>query len=65
MMNRIKLAQFGLGPIGIETIRLAAENPWAELVGTVDIDPQKHGKTVADLTGIADFGLNLGVVFNQ
>jgi hypothetical protein len=53
-MNRIKLAQFGLGPIGIESIRLAAERPWAELVGAVDIDPQKHGKTVADLTGVAE-----------
>jgi hypothetical protein len=51
--DRIKIAQFGLGPIGIESVKLLATKPWAELVGGVDIDPQKHGKTIADVAGIA------------
>lgn len=52
-MQTIRVAQFGLGPIGIETIKLAATKPWAQVVGAVDIDPAKKGKSLADLTGVA------------
>jgi len=50
-MHRIKVAQFGLGPIGIETLKLAATKPWAEVVGAIDIDPAKVGRALAELTG--------------
>lgn len=50
---KIRIAQFGLGPIGLECVRLAAEKPWAELVGGVDIDPQKIGRPLGDVAGIA------------
>jgi 2,4-diaminopentanoate dehydrogenase len=46
-----KVAQFGLGPIGIETLRLAAAKQWIQIVGGVDIDPAKVGKSLADITG--------------
>ncbi len=49
---KIKIAQFGLGPIGIETLKLAATKPWAQIVGGVDIDPQKIGKSLTEVTGI-------------
>ena len=49
---RIKLAQFGLGPIGLETLKLAATKPWAAIVGGIDIDPAKIGKDLGELTGI-------------
>ncbi|MGH7968823.1 MAG: NAD(P)H-dependent amine dehydrogenase family protein [Limisphaerales bacterium] len=52
MRTKIKIAQFGLGPIGVETLRLAATKPWIEIVGGVDIDPVKAGKNLATLTGI-------------
>jgi 2,4-diaminopentanoate dehydrogenase len=55
-VTKIKVAQFGLGPIGIESARLAAEKPWIELVGGIDIDPAKLGKSLADLTGDATLG---------
>ena len=45
------MAQFGLGPIGVETLKLAATKPWAEIVGAVDIDPAKTGKDLGELTG--------------
>jgi len=45
----VKVAQFGLGPIGIESIKLLATKPWAQVVGGIDIDPTKAGKTLADL----------------
>jgi 4-hydroxy-tetrahydrodipicolinate reductase len=50
-MTKIKVIQFGLGPIGIEAVKLAAEQSWLEIIGAVDIDPAKVGKTLGDLTG--------------
>ncbi len=35
-MTKIKVAQFGLGPIGIETLKLAAAKSWAEIVGGIE-----------------------------
>jgi 2,4-diaminopentanoate dehydrogenase len=51
-MKKIKVAQFGLGPIGIETIKLAAARPSVEIVGAVDMDPAKAGRQLSDLTGV-------------
>ena len=53
MRTRIKVAQFGLGPIGVETLKLAASKSWIEIVGGVDIDPAKTGKDLATITGVA------------
>jgi 2,4-diaminopentanoate dehydrogenase len=49
---KIKIAQFGLGPIGLETLKHAATKPWAEIIGGVDIDPEKVGKDLGALTGL-------------
>ena len=51
-MKRIKVAQFGLGPIGLESLRFAATQPWIEIVGAVDNDPQKYGRSLVELTGL-------------
>jgi hypothetical protein len=51
-MKKIKVIQFGLGPIGIESLKLAAEQSWLEVTGGIDIDPAKVGKSLADLTGL-------------
>ena len=48
---KIKIAQFGLGPIGLETVKLAATRTWAEIIGAIDIDPLKRGQDLAQLTG--------------
>lgn len=55
-MQKIKVAQFGLGPIGIESLKLAASQSWLEIVGGVDIDPAKIGRSLADLTGVPALG---------
>ncbi len=47
---KIKVAQFGLGPIGLESLRLAAAKPWAEVVGGIDIDPAKIGRDLGEWT---------------
>src|SRR5690606_29835256 len=44
------------GPIGIASLRLAAAQPWAEVVGGVDIDPAKVGRSLAELTGLDQLG---------
>lgn len=52
-MKRIKVAQFGLGPIGIESLQLAAQQPWLEIVGAVDNAPTKVGRPLTEITGLA------------
>lgn len=51
-MKRIKVAQFGLGWIGTETLKLAAQQPWLEVVGTVDFAPDLVGRPLTELTGL-------------
>ena len=63
MTNLITIAQFGLGPIGLESLKLAAAKPWARIVGAVDIDPAKIGKDLGDLTG--DQNLKGSTVFRS
>ncbi len=47
---RIKVAQFGVGPIGLETLKLAADKPWIAVIGAVDSDPLKIEKDLGRLT---------------
>jgi 2,4-diaminopentanoate dehydrogenase len=49
-MKKIKVAQFGLGPIGVESLKLAAAKPWIEIVGAVDIDANKIGKDLGEFS---------------
>jgi 2,4-diaminopentanoate dehydrogenase len=55
-MKKIKIAQFGLGPIGVETLKLTATKPWAQIVGGIDIDPAKIGRPLAKITGAPRVG---------
>ena len=50
--SKIRIAQFGVGPIGIESIRLAASKSWAQIVGAVDIDPAKVGRDLGEVAGL-------------
>jgi hypothetical protein len=52
MSDRIRVIQFGLGPIGCATARLIDERQNLELVGAVDVDPLKIGKDVGELIGL-------------
>jgi 2,4-diaminopentanoate dehydrogenase len=49
----LRIAQFGLGPIGLETLRLAARKPWVEVIGAIDIDPAKAGRDLGELTELS------------
>jgi len=48
---KIKIAQMGLGPIGLATARLAATRSWAEVVAGIDLDPAKAGGDLGVLAG--------------
>jgi 4-hydroxy-tetrahydrodipicolinate reductase len=54
----IRVIQFGLGPIGSATARLVAERENLELVGAVDIHPDKVGRDVGEAIGL---GRTLGI----
>jgi 4-hydroxy-tetrahydrodipicolinate reductase len=49
--KKFQIAQLGLGPIGVATLKLAATKPWAEVIGGIDIDPAKAGRDLGELTG--------------
>ncbi len=55
-MKKVKVAQFGLGPIGLESVALAAVQGWVELVGGVDVAADKAGRSMAEVTGNSAIG---------
>jgi 4-hydroxy-tetrahydrodipicolinate reductase len=57
MGEQIRVIQYGLGPIGAAVGKLAAEREGLELVGGVDIAPDKVGKDVGE---VIELGRTLG-----
>ena len=57
MSDKIRVIQYGLGPIGSAMARHVMERKRLELVGGVDIDPAKVGK---DIGGVIGLGRPLG-----
>lgn len=52
MSSKIKIAQFGLGPIGLSCLRLLARKGWVEIVGGIDIRPELLGRDLSTILGI-------------
>ncbi|UCC63559.1 MAG: dihydrodipicolinate reductase [Anaerolineae bacterium] len=52
MTKRIRVIQYGLGPIGCAVARHVTERAGLELVGGVDIDPAKVGQDVGHVIGL-------------
>jgi len=48
-LDKIKVVQYGLGPIGLGIAEFLLTRPWVQLVGVVDIDRTKVGKDVGQL----------------
>jgi hypothetical protein len=61
--DKIRVIQYGLGPIGSAVARQVLERADLELVGGVDIDPNKVGQDVGQVIGL-DQPLGLRVVSN-
>lgn len=51
-MAKIRVIQFGLGPIGAGVARVIANRPDFQFVGAVDIDPAKVGKDLGQIIGL-------------
>ena len=58
-MPGLRIVQYGLGAIGSEVARYVLSLPQYELVGAIDIDPQKIGKDIGE---VMEMGRKLGVV---
>ena len=52
MSDKIRVIEYGLGPIGSAVARHVVERVGLELVGGVDIDPAKVGKDVGEVIGL-------------
>ncbi len=49
---KIRVAQFGLGPIGQACVKALLQKPAVELVGGIDIDPAKSGRDLGMVCGL-------------
>lgn len=58
MAGKIRVIQYGVGPIGAAIVRLLLEKPNVRIVGAIDIDPAKAGK---DLGEVAEAGRTIGL----
>jgi len=58
-MEKIKVIQFGLGPVGKGVTKALAEKKGAEIVGALEIAKDKVGKDLGEVAGI---GRQLGVI---
>jgi len=58
-MKKIRVIQYGLGPIGCSTARTILERENLKLVGAVDIDPAKVGKDLGDLLDGKKLGIRV------
>ena len=44
MKNKIRVIQYGIGPIGASIVKLAREKQAIEIIGAIDTDPAKIGR---------------------
>ncbi|HTQ86541.1 MAG TPA: hypothetical protein VMI93_10040 [Candidatus Solibacter sp.] len=52
--RKIRVVQYGVGPIGAAVVRLMRTKNALELAGAIDMDPAKVGKDLGELVGAED-----------
>jgi 2,4-diaminopentanoate dehydrogenase len=52
--KKIRVVQFGVGPIGASILRLMRQKHSLEIVGAIDKDPAKIGRDVGEVAGATD-----------
>lgn len=58
--KKIRVILFGLGSIGLEIARVIAARPHYEIVGAIDIDPNKVGRELGQVAGLKrDLGVTI------
>ena len=59
-MNKvINVLQVGLGPIGLGISKVLSSKKWVQIVGAIDIDPEKQGQDLGRLIGQKDWGVKI------
>jgi 2,4-diaminopentanoate dehydrogenase len=53
MNHKIKVMQYGVGPIGLMTTECLVEKPGLSIVGAIDANPEKIGKDLGVLAGLS------------
>ena len=61
-MKKIRVVQFGVGPIGASIVRLMRQKSDLEIVGAIDKDPAKAGRDLGEIIGASDAPWGIGVV---
>ena len=54
MKKKIRVVQYGVGPIGAAIVRLMREKQSLEIIGAIDKDPAKAGKDLGEVVGASD-----------
>ena len=54
MKKKIRVIQYGIGPIGASIARLMREKQAIEIIGAIDTDPEKVGRDLGEVTGATD-----------
>ncbi len=54
MRKKIRVVQFGVGPIGASIARLMREKASLEIAGAIDCDPAKAGRDLGEVAGAPD-----------
>jgi hypothetical protein len=52
--KKIRVVQYGVGPIGASIVRLMRQKHSLEIVGAIDSDPAKAGRDLAEVAGATD-----------
>ena len=54
MKKKIRVIQYGVGPIGASIVRLMRQKSLLEIVGAIDTDPRKVGRDLGEVVGAPD-----------
>jgi hypothetical protein len=60
--KKIRVIQYGVGPIGASLVRLMREKSAIELIGAIDIDPGKAGRDLGEVIGAGDAPWGIPVI---
>lgn len=52
MGEKIRVIQFGVGPIGLKTVQYLSDKTGCEIVGAIDADPEKIDRDLGELAGL-------------
>jgi hypothetical protein len=54
LKKKIRVVQFGVGPIGASIVRLMRQKASLEITGAIDSDPAKAGRDLGEIVGASD-----------